>query len=64
MKGDNSTDDIEFSTVIPPVISLKFNSTPNYIVPNFDAYDLVCTFKGNLSIVKQAFSPGKEAIMT
>ena len=50
--------------VIPPDISPKFKSTPNYPVLNCAACQIAFTMKYNTGVIKQAAITEKEAIMS
>ena len=54
---NNSTENLVFSKVITPVISPKFKSTPNFLVPNFSARQFYIIMKFNPGVIKKSIVP-------
>ena len=50
--------------VILPVISLKFKSTPKYMVSKCAACQLACAMKLNTGVIKRAVVPEHESILS
>ena len=57
MMENNSTENLVFSKVITPVISPKFKSTTNFLVPNFSARQFYIIMKFNPGVIKKSIVP-------
>ena len=63
IRDNKSTDKIEVSKVVPPVILTRFKSTPKFPVPKCDYCQLYRTIKSNHSMIKPAVISEKESII-
>ena len=64
MRENTSKVNIGVITVIPPVISPKFISTPNFPVLNCASCQISCAIKYNPSVIKKSDVPQEESILS